>query len=104
MERPARFWYVSGIVLLPQLAGSRAIRILFSEGIGSWLRRTKIEFPCEWLAMASSVEGEVLLERFHFFRIQNATATPDRVPLFGLEWSTREEFVSLFKGRGVELE
>jgi hypothetical protein len=27
---------------------------------------------------------------------------PDRVPLFGLEWSTREEFVSLFKGRGVE--
>jgi hypothetical protein len=93
VRKPARFWYVSGIVLLPQLAGSRAIRTLFSEGIGSWLRHTRIEFPCQLLALAYFAESEVLLEGFGFFRIQNATAMPDHVPLFCLELSTREQFI-----------
>lgn len=103
VRRPARFWYVSGVVLLPELCGSRAIRILFSGGIGSWLSRTKIAFPCELLALASSSEGERLLGGFEFFKIQNATAMPDHVPLFGLELSTREQFISLLKGRGLEV-
>ena len=102
--RTARCWYVSGVVLLPELEGSRAIRLLFSRGIGSWLRRTRIAFPCELLALASSSEGERLLEGFEFFKIQNATAMPDHVPLFGLRLGTREQLVSLLKGRGLELD
>ena len=101
--RPARCWYVSGVVLLPELGGSRAIRLLFSRGISSWLRRTKIAFPCELFALASSSEGERLLGGFEFFKIQNATAMPDHVALFGLRLDTREQLVSLLKGRGLEL-
>jgi hypothetical protein len=102
-QRPTRFWYVSGLVLQPQLAGSRAIRTLFSEGIGSWLRRTKIEFPCQLLTLAYLAESEVLLETFRFSRIQNATAMPDHVPLFCLELSTREQCILLLKDRGLEV-
>jgi hypothetical protein len=41
---------------------------------------------------------------FNFFRIQNGAAMPDHVPLFGLELDTREQFVSLLKARGLEVE
>jgi hypothetical protein len=102
-RRPARAWYVSGLVLQPQVAGSEAIRTLFSGGIGSWLRRTKIAFPCQVLALAYFAETEVLLESFGFCRIQHASAMPDRIPLFGLDLSTRRQFILLLKDRGLEL-
>ena len=35
IDSPARFWYVSGIVLRPQLVGSRAIKVLLSQGVAS---------------------------------------------------------------------
>jgi hypothetical protein len=104
LDGPARSWYVSGIVLRPQLIGSRAIRVLLSQSIGSWLKSPNIEFPCELLALAYSAQGQALLEGFNFFRIQNGAAMPDRVPLFGLELDTREQFVSLLKGKGLDLE
>ena len=104
LDGPARSWYVSGIVLRPQLIGSRAIRVLLSQGIGSWLKSPNIEFPCELLALAYSAQGQALLEGFNFFRIQNGAAMPDHVPLFGLELDTREQFVSLLKGKGLDLE
>ena len=85
VSRPARFWYVSGIVLRPQLVGSRAIKVLLSQGIGSWLRSPRIEFPCELLALGYSAQGQALLEGFNFYRIQNADAMPDQVPLFGAD-------------------
>ena len=44
-RKPARCWYISGIVLEPEIAGGAAIRALFSQGIGSWFRRGNIEFP-----------------------------------------------------------
>jgi hypothetical protein len=100
---PARAWYVSGLVLQPQVAGSEAIRTLFSRGIGSWLRRTKIAFPCQVLALAYFPETEVLLESFGFYRIQHASAMPDQVSLFGLELNTREQFILMLKDRGLEL-
>jgi hypothetical protein len=56
-----------------------------SHGVGSWLSSTNIQFPYELLALASSKEGQALLEGFNFFKIQNATMMPDRVPLFGLD-------------------
>jgi hypothetical protein len=64
---------VSGIVLRPELVGGRAIRILLSHGVGSWLSSTNILFPSELLALAYSKKGEALLEGFNFFKIQNAT-------------------------------
>jgi hypothetical protein len=104
LDSPARFWYVSGIVLRPQLIGSRAIRVLLSQDMGSWLKSPNIEFPGELLALAYSAQGQALLEGFNFFRIQNAAAMPDRVPLFGLELDTREQFVSLLKAKGLDVE
>ena len=104
LEQPPRFWYVSGLVLRPQLSGSRAIRLLLSQGIGSWLKSPNIAFPCELLALAYSAQGQALLEGFNFFRIQNAAAMPDHVPLFGLELENRGQLVSLLKGKGLDVE
>jgi hypothetical protein len=103
-DSTARFWYVSGIVLRTQLIGSRAIKVLMSQGIASWLKSPNIAFPCELLALAYSAQGQALLEGFEFYRIQNAAAMPDHVPLFGLELENREQLVSLLKGKGLDLE
>jgi hypothetical protein len=103
LEQPPRFWYVSGLVLRPQLSGSRAIRVLLSQGIASCLKSPNITFPCELLALAYSSAGEALLERFNFFRVQNATAMPDHVPLFCLELDNRERFLSILEERGLDL-
>ena len=104
LEQPPRFWYLSGLVLRPQLSGSRAIRLLLSQGIGFWLKSPNIIFPCELLALAYSAQGQALLERFNFFRVQNAAAMPDHVPLFCLELDNREQFVSMLEERGLDLD
>jgi hypothetical protein len=72
--------------------------------MGSWLKSPNIEFPGELLALAYSPQGQALLEGFNFFRIQNGAAMPDHVPLYGLELNTREQFVSLLRARGLEVE
>ena len=102
-EAPSRYWYVSGIVLRPELIGGRAIRILMSHGVGSWLSTANIKFPYELLALASSKDGHALLEGFNFFKVQNATMMPDRVPLFGLELADKQQLVSLLRHRGIEI-
>jgi hypothetical protein len=94
---------VSGIVLRPELVGGRAIRILLSHGVGSWLSSTNILFPSELLAPAYSKKGEALLEGFNFFKIQNASTMPDRVPLFGLQLADKQQLVSFLKDRGLEI-
>src|SRR5271165_1202242 len=104
LEQPPRFWYVSGLVLRPQLSGSRAIRLLLSQGIGFWLKSPNMTYPCELLALAYSAQGQALLERFNFFRVQNAAAMPDHVPLFCLELDNREQFVSMLEERGLDLD
>jgi hypothetical protein len=98
-EAPARFWYISGVVLRPELRGSCAIRILLSHGVRSWLSSANIEFPCELLALAYSEQGQSLLERFNFFKIQNASSMPDHAPLFGLRLANKQQLVSLLKAR-----
>jgi hypothetical protein len=99
----AHFWYISGIVLRPELIGGRAIKILLSHGIGSWLASAHIQFPCELLALAYSDQGQALLEGFNFFKLQNAKAMPDNVPLFGLPVSDREQLLFSVKSRGLDL-
>ena len=103
INAPAHFWYISGIVLRPELIGGRAIKILLSHGIGSWLASAHIQFPCELLALAYSDQGQALLEGFNCFKLQNAKAMPDNVPLFGLQVSDTEHFVSSLKSRGLDL-
>jgi hypothetical protein len=98
-----RFWHISGIVLQSELIGGRAIKILLSHGIGSWLATAHIHFPCELLALAYSEQGQALLEGFDFFNLQNFKAMPDNVPLFGLHISDREQLVSSLKSRGLDL-
>jgi hypothetical protein len=92
------------LVLEPKIAGSSAIRALFFQGFRSWLTSGNVEFPCEFLALANSAEAETLLEGFNFFKLQNAKAMPDNVPLFGLKVQTKEEFLSLLRGRGLDLD
>ena len=75
-----------------------------SQGIASCLRFPNVVFPCELLALAYSAQGQALLEGLNFFRIQNAAAMPDHVPLFGLELENREQLVSLLKGKGLDVE
>jgi hypothetical protein len=77
---------------------------LFFQGIRSWLTSGSVEFPCEVLALANSAGAETLLEGFNFFKLQNAKAMPDNAPLFGLKVQTKEEFLSLLRGRGLDLD
>ena len=102
-DTPARYWYVSGIVLGPELIGGRAIRILLLHGVGSWLSSANVEFPSKLLALAYSKKGEALLEGFNFFKIQNASTMPGRVPLFGLQLADKQQLVSLLRDRGLEI-
>jgi len=53
-----------------------------AECIRAWF--VGLELPCEVLALAYSVEGERLLLRFDFAKIQPASAIPDHAPLYGL--------------------
>jgi hypothetical protein len=102
IDASTQFWYISGIVLRSDLIGGRAIKILLSHGIGSWLASAHIHFPCELLALAYSEQGQALLEGFDFFKLQNSKAMPDRVPLFALQVSDREQLLSSLKSRGLD--
>ncbi len=97
-----QFWYISGIVLRSELRGGRAIKILLSRGIGCWLATAHIHFPCDLLALAYSEQGQALLEGFDFFKLQNAKAMPDGVPLFTLQVSDREQLLSSLNAKGVD--
>jgi hypothetical protein len=99
-EAPARYWYVSGIVLRPELVGTRAIRVLLGYGLSHWIYTAAITFPFQLLALASSKEGELLLKRFGFYCCQEAHAMPDGVALSALD-ASREEFISLLQKRGI---
>ena len=66
--------YVSGIVLRPELGGTRAIRVLLGDGLSHWIYTAAITFPFPLLALASSKEGELLLARFGFYCYQKAHA------------------------------
>jgi hypothetical protein len=102
MNSPTQFWYISGIVLRSELRGGRAIKILLSRGIGCWLANARIDFPCELLALAYSEQGRALLEGFDFFKLQNARAMPDGVPLFALQVSEKKQLLSSLNSRGVD--
>ena len=102
INTPARYWYVSGIVLRPELIGGRAIRFLLSHGVDYWLSSANIQFPSELLALAYSKKGEALPEGYNFFKIQNAGAMPDRFPRFGLQLSDKQQLVSFLKDRALQ--
>ncbi len=97
-----QYWYISGIVLRSELRDSRAIKILLSRSIGCWLATAHIHFPCELLALGYSEHGQALLEGFDFFKLRNAKAMPDGVPLFALQVSNREQLLSSLNSRGID--
>ena len=80
---------------VPSRALDLQSKSLMSQGIASCLKSPNIAFPCELLALAYSAQGHALLEGFNFYRIQNAAAMPDHVPLYGLELENREQNRSL---------
>ena len=101
LDVPAHHWYMSGIVLRPELIGGRAVRVLLSHGLKSLLASVQIDFPCQLLALAHSRQGQALLEGFNFFKLQNASAMPDKVPLFSLQVPDRDHLVASLKARGL---
>jgi hypothetical protein len=74
-----------------------------SHDVGSWLSSANIQFPSELLALAYSKKGEAPLEGFNFFKSQNASMMPDRVPLFGLQLADKQQLVSFLRDRGLEI-
>jgi transcriptional regulator with XRE-family HTH domain len=100
--KPAQCWYVTGIVLREQLIGSRGSKMLLKDGLGSWLRQARIQYPCQILALAYSKHGKRLLERFQFFKVQDETTMPDKCPLFRLNLGSRTELVEMLRQRQLD--
>jgi len=69
---------------------------LYANDNHQQLRVGPVRSPAEledlW-AIDNAAYGQALLEGFKFFRIQNAAAMPDHVPLFGLELEHREQLI-----------
>jgi transcriptional regulator with XRE-family HTH domain len=91
-NRPASTWYISGIVLKKKFMGGRAIRVLLPAALSAWFN-LPIKFPCQLLAIASSAQGENLLKRFRFFRMQHGQDMPDGHPLYALNVASRAELI-----------
>jgi hypothetical protein len=95
-------WYVSGIVLKEDFRiGSKQnpIHLLLSHGITIWLESGSIAFPVKILALATSAEGERLLQRFSFIRTKEAHQMIEKHPLYVLRASSREDLISILKKR-----
>jgi hypothetical protein len=45
----------------------------------------------------------LIARNIFLFEIQNAGMMPDRVPLFGLQLADKQQLVSFFKERGLEI-
>ncbi len=103
VKKPAKYWYISGIVLRTQLIGGRCIKVLVSQGIGAWLKEAKISYPCEMLALASSASGRALLERFGFLLYQKESIMPDGFPLYLHDAASRSIFVTHLKARNLDV-
>lgn len=84
-------WYVSGVVLVPHLRGTGAIRTLLAEALREWLVQVGSAERISICALALSDEGEALLRRFGFRRYREPEDVPDHVPLYAwLNISTAE--------------
>jgi hypothetical protein len=99
---PTQCWYVTGIVLREQLIGSRGSKMLLKDGLGSWLKMAKIQYPCQILALAYSKHGKRLLERFQFFKVQDEATMPDKCPLYRLNLGSRAELVEMLRQRQLD--
>jgi hypothetical protein len=98
-KAPARHWYISGMVLRPELIGTHAIRVLLGDGIRQWFHTGAIAYPCQLLALSPWPEAEDLLTRFGFHCCQKAHAMPDGIALFAPDLATREDFISVLLAR-----
>jgi hypothetical protein len=101
-ERAAAYWYFSGVVLRPELIGTRAIRVLLGGGLWHWIDVAAIAFPCRLLALSSSPEGQLLLTRFGFRCCRKAHIMPDGLALFALDLVIRQDFTSLLERRRLQ--
>jgi hypothetical protein len=103
-RRRCKHWYVSGIVLRPELRKSSMIKTLLNDGLGEWLRDGSVGFPAEILALAYSPAGEALLARFGFLRLQNASVLPDGFPLYSIVLTSQQDFVAALHARGLVIQ
>ena len=102
-KNPAKFWYVTGIVLREDWMGTSAIKPLLDGGIGSWIEKGKIAYPCEIAALAYSKAGNLLLNRFKFYTVQHASDMPDKYPLYEIQIASRQALIGLLKARRLKI-
>ncbi|MBS0657744.1 MAG: hypothetical protein JSR82_05785 [Verrucomicrobia bacterium] len=99
-QKPSKLWYISGVVLSPS-ASSRAIKMLLEDGVRAWRRNVKLAFPCEFIALASSDEGLLMLEGFGFYRLQNGAKMPDGFPLYELTFDSEADLIDAMRKRSL---
>ncbi len=95
------YWYISGIVLDPNIRRTRAILILLNSGLRSWLQRSQVKYPLEVYALGSSAHGIALLDRVGFEQILDASQTPDGMPLYCLHMPSRRVLLNSLERCGI---
>jgi|GEM_PF-2270905 len=99
-----RYWYVSGIVLRPELRKSpktNPIVMLLTVGLNIWLESGHLDFPVEVSAIAYSKEGQRLLERFGYIKIRDICNSSDPYPLYCLKARSKHDLANILRKRGI---
>jgi hypothetical protein len=96
---PAHKWYISGMVLRPDLSGTcswqgNAIAAVLNQWRRPLPKSTRIP-----LALSPWPESELLLGSFGFYCCQKAHAMPDGFALYALDVASRDDFASLLQAR-----
>jgi hypothetical protein len=77
-----RHWFVSGILIRPDARSPEAVRYLLIRALRTGLETSKQHFSGSICAMAYSVQGAKLLERFGFVRRKRSM--PGGYPIYAL--------------------
>ena len=98
---PCNSWYISGIVLKDDCRSPRRnpIHLLLSNGLTMWLETSSIAYPLKILSLATSAEGERLLQRFSFIKIRETSQTAAGYPLYIYRATSKDDLISLLRKR-----
>jgi hypothetical protein len=102
-ETPQHCWYFSGIVISPNIRGTKAapLKLLLWAGLGQWAGSSYISYPAQCCALGYSQEGQLMLKRFGFSSIPESESFPDGCPVFSLSFSSMEEVLHVMSLRGI---
>jgi hypothetical protein len=103
-SRKTRYWYVSGIVLRPEFrkpSKTNPIVTLLTIGLNIWMESGHLDFPVEVSAIAYSIQGKRLLERFGFIKIRDLCSDTNPYPLYCLKARSKHDLANILRKRGI---